>query len=166
MKATLGLCLLILLSACASTQSTKVPAPAEAPPVETLVFGFDAADGLRVDLTMATGESAMRCRMYRDGALQVEHPASPARGFEAFTKSGYFRGGGPGNAGLDLNYLHFEHADVSYKLYDEYSAEDDTTRIGVEIDGVEHPALPGSQRGSLSSLRDIDAIPLDRLVED
>lgn len=163
-KAKLSLGLALLLGACATTP----PAPEAAPltqtaagktsPTETLVFGFRTDDGKRVALMMAEDESTMVCRIYQDERLVLDYPEDRSRGFSAFTKSGYFRGGGPGNAGLDLNYCHFEQAGDHYKLYDEYSAEDDATRIGIDINGSEYEGLPESQEGSLSSLRYIDEI--------
>jgi hypothetical protein len=38
-----------------------------------------------------------------------------------------------GNEGLDLNYLQFEIGNYLYEVYEEYSASEDKTYVGVRI---------------------------------
>jgi hypothetical protein len=47
--------------------------------------------------------------------------------------SSYFRGGGPGNEGLDLQALTFVNGDARYEVYQEYTAVENTTHVGIRV---------------------------------
>lgn len=74
--------------------------------------------------------------VYRFGTtenIELEYPSDKKDSWNKFTYSYYLRGGGKENDGLDLNYLQFEIGNYLYKVYEEYSANDDRTDVGVKI---------------------------------
>jgi len=74
--------------------------------------------------------------VYRFGTtenIELEYPSDKKDSWNKFTYSYYLRGGGKENDGLDLNYLQFEIGNYLYEVYEEYSASDDTTHVGVKI---------------------------------
>ncbi len=81
------------------------------------------------------------------------------------------RGGGPGNAGEDLNYLEFQNENTKYEVYEEYSAEDNKTSVGIKVNmnnsrkEVDIKGLPKSIRGSLVPLRYDYPIPKKEIGE-
>lgn len=127
---------------------------------EELMFGFDVADSMKKVAICCDGEDYITYRFGTKDNLELEYPESLNDSWNQFTYSYYFRGGGPENEGLDLNYLRFHNGDYSYELYQEYSAVEDTTSIGIRITNEktqEVTEIEGdskSQQGSLLSFRD------------
>lgn len=131
---------------------------------ETQLFGFTTTSGRVMSICTAADTSYIVYRYGRPGHVELEYPRQLRGSWSAFTYSYYLRGGGAANAGLDLNELSFENAGYAYTVYEEYSAEDDTTRYGIRItDPQGNPAedihgLPESVIGSLIPLRDNEKI--------
>ncbi len=101
--------------------------------------------------------------VYRFGTtenIELEYPGDKKDSWNKFTYSYYLRGGGKENDGLDLNYLQFEIGNYLYKVYEEYSANDDRTYVGVKIinetDNNESDIIGDSKNkiGSLIYLRE------------
>lgn len=109
--------------------------------------------------------------VYRFGSIdkiELEFPKDKNNSWSQFTYSYYFRGGGPGNAGLDLNYLIFCNGDYTYTVYQEYSAEDDEQKVGIRIknkkgEEFEIEGNSASIIGSLTDLRFNDRIRIKEL---
>ncbi len=105
--------------------------------------------------------------VYRSGLpshIELEYPKDKKTSWQSFEYAYYLRGGGASNEGLDLNYLSFSNGDWRYTIYQEYSAETNTTAVGIRLindkDGkkLDLPGLLDSVEGSLVPLRDNDKI--------
>lgn len=101
--------------------------------------------------------------MYRFGTkekVELEFPKNNDDSWSKFTYSYYLRGGGAGNEGMDLNYLTFENGGYEYQVYQEYTAKDNVTNVGVKIKNkstnkeTDIKGLSTSIKGSLISLRE------------
>ena len=71
------------------------------------------------------------------------------------------RGGGAENEGMDLNYLSFENGGYEYQIFQEYTAKDNVTNVGIKIiDKATNKetdiikGLSNSIEGSLINLRE------------
>jgi len=126
---------------------------------EEVIFSFKLKSGKSAVLLKGENESYLVYRFGTNKNIELEYPTElSAESWQKFTYSYYFRGGGKENAGLDLNYVAFENIGYSYKLYDEYSAEDDSRHTGVlvtDTEGKERDitGAKGSAVGSLVPLR-------------
>ena len=112
--------------------------------------------------------------VYRSGTasnVELSFPEDLADSWSRFEFASYLRGGGAQNEGLDLNHLSFNNGGWRYTVYQEYSAADDTTSVGVRLTRlsdkkkVDLPGTPGTLKGSLVSLRDEDRIPRGELPD-
>lgn len=147
------LVILILLTASVQTFSQLVHDG------EEIIFSFKLKSGKTALLLKGENDSYIVYRFGTNRKIELEYPAElNTDSWQKFTYSYYFRGGGKENAGLDLNYVSFENNGYSYKLYDEYSAEDDSRHTGIlvtDAEGKERDitGAKGSAKGSLVSLR-------------
>lgn len=86
-------------------------------------------------LSICVSEEQPNYIIYRFGTkekIELEFPDNKIDSWSKFTYSYYLRGGEKENAGLDLNYLSFSRNGFEYQVYQEYSAEDDATNVGVD----------------------------------
>lgn len=126
---------------------------------EEIIFSFKLKSGKTAVLLKGENESYIVYRFGTNKNIELEYPiVLSAESWQKFTYSYYYRGGGKENAGLDLNYVTFENNGFTYKLYDEYSAEDDSRNTGVLVTDTEGKELDitgtkGSAKGSLVQLR-------------
>ena len=134
---------------------------------EINIFSFQSIANKTISLSLDTVSNIL---IFKNGAakenlivvkdaLKDESPV--------FIYSYYFRGGGKDNAGLDLNYVRFNHENRDYELFDEFSAEDEAYAVGLRINdlgsGYEH-AIEGkyeSIRGSIIDFRWNEMIPVE-----
>lgn len=108
--------------------------------------------------------------VYRFGTkdkIELEYPKDKADSWNKFTYSYYLRGGGAENEGMDMNYLTFENGGYEYRIYQEYTAIDDTTQVGIKITDkatkkeTDLKGLSNSTEGSLIDLRDNTKIKIE-----
>lgn len=102
--------------------------------------------------------------VYRFGTkdkVELEFPANKADSWSKFIYSYYLRGGGAENEGMDLNYLSFENGGYEYQIFQEYTAKDNVTNVGIKIiDKATNKetdiikGLSNSIEGSLINLRE------------
>jgi hypothetical protein len=75
--------------------------------------------------------------VYRYGTLnkiELEYPVNKNKqSWDRFTYSYYFRGGGKTNAGMDLNYVHFNVNGYEYSIFYNYTAENESNKVGINI---------------------------------
>jgi len=116
----------------------------------------------------AKQENYIRYRFGFNDSIEFEYPKDKENSWNAFRFSSYLRGGGASNEGLDLNYLTFVNGSYEYKIYDEYSAADDSYHVGVivtDLNTKNETDMIGdstTKQGSLSNLRGSD-IPQEDL---
>lgn len=131
---------------------------------ETEIFRFKTNAGKTAVICKGENESYLVYRFGTNSKVELRYPADlNESSWELFTYSYYFRGGGKENAGLDLNYLTFTNNGYTYKLYQEYSAEDNSEAAGVIITGMDIndtdiKAVKNSVKGSLIDLRYIEKL--------
>lgn len=173
MGAMLAILLICSLTAC------KVPKPPDAPKVqydenlcaenEEVLFYFKVTQSAKA-LAICTSTNQPDYIVYRYGTrekIELEFPASKVESWQQFTYSYYLRGGGPGNEGLDLNYLRFGNGGYKYEVYQVYSAADDAMQVGVRITDkatnkrTEIKGVSESMKGSLAVLRENTKIRIE-----
>ncbi|HWA07463.1 MAG TPA: hypothetical protein VG961_13000 [Ignavibacteria bacterium] len=126
---------------------------------ETEIFRFKTNSGKTAIICTGENESYIVYRFGTNKKVELVYPAAMnSDSWSLFTYSYYFRGGGKENAGLDLNYLSFENNGYIYKLYQEYSAEDNSESAGILVTGAngletDLKAVKNSVKGSLIDLR-------------
>lgn len=115
-------------------------------PMETTYDNYLCGNKEKVILSFSIEESGKTLSLcvsdeqdyivYRFGTtenIELEYPSDKKDSWNKFTYSYYLRGGGTENDGLDLNYLQFEIGNYLYEVYEEYSASEDRTYVGVRI---------------------------------
>ena len=146
--------ILILLLVTASTTFAQLIKKGE-----TEIFRFKTNSGKTAIICTGENESYIVYRFGTNSKVELTYPAAMnSDSWSLFTYSYYYRGGGKENAGLDLNYLTFENNGYTYKLYQEYSAEDNSEVAGILVTGAngvetDFKAVKNSVKGSLIDLR-------------
>lgn len=129
-------------------------------PNEKVIFSFDTQNGKTVTLSK---DKKGRYLIYRFGTkskTEFEFPGKSKNSWSAFTYSGWLRGGGLANAGIDLNYVYFINNNFRYIIYDTYFAEGDKKSIGVKVINLRSKSttnIPGNlatRKGTLSGFRE------------
>lgn len=102
--------------------------------------------------------------VYRFGTkdnVELEYPkVKDAKSWSKFIYSYYMRVGGADNEGVDLNYITFDNGGFEYRIYSEYSANEDKTRVGIVVTDLDTGTVTDiegrsdSILGSLITLRD------------
>jgi len=130
---------------------------------EEALFSFQIADQ---EITAAICISKLEPGyiVYRYGTkdkIELEYPQNKDEtSWGDFTYSYYMRGGGADNEGVDLNYLIFDNSGYEYQIYEEYSATEDKTDVGIKVTNTEtgeETDIKGNSdtiQGSLIPLRD------------
>ena len=138
---------------------------------EEVLFSFKLANSPKT-LSVCLSKTQPDYIVYRFGTkdkVELEFPANKADSWSEFTYSYYLRGGGAGNEGMDLNYLWFENGGYEYKVYQEFTAEDNTTKVGIKITdkatnkATDIKGLSDSIEGSLINLRENKKIKIEIL---
>lgn len=129
---------------------------------EEVLFSFKLANSPNT-LSVCISKTQPDYIVYRFGSkdkVELEFPENKADSWSKFTYSYYLRGGGAGNEGMDLNYLSFENGGYEYQIYQEYTAKDNMTNVGIKITDkatnkeTDIRGLSDSIEGSLISLRE------------
>ena len=134
---------------------------------EECVFRFETSSGKILSFSIGTLESGQYLvyRFGTDSTIELEFPSERKGSFENFIYSYYFRGGGAVNERLDLNRVTFRNGDYRYVVYEEHSASDSLSRVGVRVINeetgkeFEMKGRPESVKGSLVDFRFDDRIP-------
>ena len=99
---------------------------------ETTIIAFQLAGSgkyISVCQSQTEGSSYIIYRSGRPSHIELEYPKDKVTSWQSFEYSYYLRGGGTANEGLDLNYLSFSNGDWKYIIYQEYSAETNSTKF-------------------------------------
>lgn len=135
---------------------------------ESLLFGFPMKDSEKLlSLCAATDKSSMTYRYGRPNQVELEFPGDRKNSWQQFEYSYYFRGGGDGNEGLDLNTLTFTTDGYSYKIYDEYYSKERSSSVGIRVTNqstkkvTDLVGLSEKKQGSLVGLKGslVKAVP-------
>ena len=138
---------------------------------EEVLFSFKLANSPKT-LSVCVSKIQPDYIIYRFGTkdkVELEFPENKADSWSKFTYSYYLRGGGAGNEGMDLNYLTFENGGYEYQVYQEYTAKDNVTNVGVKITNkstnkeTDIKGLSNSIEGSLINLRENEKIKTEIL---
>lgn len=127
---------------------------------QNLSFAFTTENKGLVKLTFDSGNNELAFAYVPVGSPGILLQDKLDDSIAIFTYTYYFRGGGKVNAGLDLNYLSFIYGLNKYTLYQEYSAEANSTEIGLRIseltseeEEVEIIGLIEAMSGNLTDFR-------------
>ncbi len=135
---------------------------------ETEIFRFKTNGGKTAVICKGENESYLIYRFGTNSNVELQYPAElNESSWQLFTYSYYYRGGGKENAGLDLNYLTFTNNGYTYKLYQEYSAEDNSENAGIivtdkDMKETDIKAVKKSVKGSLIDLRYTEKVKRDQ----
>jgi len=101
---------------------------------EEIIISFSIKDSDKVVVLCVLKEkpSYLVFRLGTSENVDFELLDNSTDSWNKFIYSYYLRGGGSENEGLDLNYLTFEYNGTKYELFQEYSAENDATDIGIK----------------------------------
>ena len=102
-------------------------------PNETNIFSFKTISGKQVVLSKDTANAYIIYRFGSASKVEFEYPADLKTSWKHFKYSFYLRGGGPDNAGMDLNNLYFENNGFRYVIYNNYHAEGNVLETGVFV---------------------------------
>jgi hypothetical protein len=111
-------------------------------PSEVNILSFKTDKGKVVQLNEDTASNSLVFRYGTLGNWEIVFIDNLDDDEAIFSSSGYFRGGGIDNAGLDLNYLHFNYDGYDYSVFDEWSAEGETHAHGVRIEATAGSTTP------------------------
>lgn len=135
---------------------------------ETEIFRFKTKGGKTAVICKGESDSYLVYRFGTSSNIELQYPSELNEGsWQLFTYSYYFRGGGKENAGMDLNYLSFNNNGYNYKLYQEYSAEDNSEAAGIivtdkDLKETNIKAAKNTVKGSLIDLRYTDKVKRDQ----
>jgi hypothetical protein len=133
---------------------------------EETLFSFKLADSSKT-LSVCVSKEQQDYIVYRLGSkdkIELEFPKNKADSWSKFTYSYYLRGGGAENEGMDLNYLSFEDDGYEYEIYQEFTAKDNMTSVGIKITDkatnkiTDIKGLNNTVEGSLINLRENEKI--------
>lgn len=99
---------------------------------EEIVYSFKTEKGKSVVLCVTIDKDYMIYRYGTDEKVELEFPNILNE--TSFTRFKYYylhRGGGPQNAGMDMNYIVFKNGSYKYVIYDEI--DEDVTHCGIRV---------------------------------
>jgi len=100
---------------------------------EINLYSFNAKKGKTIALSKDTLTNRLIYRCSKKGIVEFEMIDDLNDNTRVFSYSYYFRPGGKENAGLELYALQFEKGEFTYKVYYEYSAEENKEWTGLNI---------------------------------
>lgn len=125
---------------------------------EKVVFGFKLKkSNKRVSICTSEEKDYIVYRFGTKDRVELEFPKEKENSWDKFAYSYYLRGGGKENIGLDLNHIIFENGDFSYDIYQDYSAEDGVTSVGIIVKNTkskEETRIDGSFESLIGTLID------------
>lgn len=138
---------------------------------EEIIISFTIADSDKV-VSLCTSKEEPSYLVYRFGTpenIELEYPENQVDSWDSFTYSYYLRGGASDNEALDLNYVTFEYNGLRYQIFQEYSSNSESTKVGIRMTDLttnEETILEASEDsiiGNLIELRDNDKIKIEQL---
>lgn len=161
--------------------NTTTPVPETTPKImynenlctddEEVLFSFKIENSAKI-LSICLSKKQPDYIVYRFGTkekIELEFPEIKSDSWTKFTYSYYLRGGGKENGGMDMNYLSFENGGYEYQIYQEYTAKDELTKVGVKIKEkstnkeTDIKGLSNTKIGSLINLRGNNKIKIENL---
>lgn len=136
---------------------------------EEVLFSFKIENSSKT-LSICLSKIQLDYIVYRFGTkdkIELEFPENLTDSWNKFNYSYYLRGGGAGNEGMDMNYLTFENGGFEYQIYQEYTAIDKLTQVGVKITDkstkkeTDIKGLSNTIKGGLIELRDNTKIKIE-----
>lgn len=136
---------------------------------EEVLFSFKIENSPKI-LSVCISKTQPDYIVYRFGTkdkIELEFPENKADSWSKFIYSYYLRGGGAGNEGMDMNYLTFENSGYEYQIYQEYTAKDKVTQVGIKITDkstkkeTDIKGLSNTIEGSLIKLRENKKIKIE-----
>lgn len=127
---------------------------------ETLVFSFTTKSGKKLVIAKRLEDNSIIYRFGTTKKIEMEYVGNKIGNDHKMYYSYYLRGGGAGNEGMDLNYVHFTKAKITYVVYDTYYAMDNTSKIGIKVIDLstnKTTDISGdnkTRKGSLTDFRD------------
>jgi hypothetical protein len=137
-------------------------------PSEKILYSFNTDNKKKVVLALDTLTNTMIYRFGTEAKTELEIKDNLDDTIRVFTYNFYMRGGGAENSALDLNYIVFENNGFEYRLYDEYSAEDNSSEIGIRVMDLQTNAvteMKGEEKSKRNSLVDFRFTGLVPVIE-
>ncbi len=127
---------------------------------EKLVYHLKMKNGKQLSVCIDKDEKYIVYRYGSRNKIELEYPKEKdLSSFQKFEYSGWSRGGGIENSGMELTYLAFTNKQVKYVIYDTYFAEGNKSNAGIKVIESENKitdlkGLIKSRKGNLSDLKD------------
>jgi hypothetical protein len=132
---------------------------------EELVFSFKTTTNKLMTLTRDVNNNYIVYRYGTESKTELEVKDNLKDDIPKFYYSFVFRGGGPGNEAVDINWVYFYNKQFRYVIYDEYISVSDKRKFGIQIinqktkEEFTIDGIAGSKKGSLLDLRFSDLLP-------
>ena len=133
---------------------------------EVNVYSFQLKSGKNISLSRDTLENKLIYRCVKKGTVELEIVDDLNDTIPVFTYVYYFRGGGKGNDGLDLNSVQFDNGGYHYEIYNNYYATEESLDLGIAVMNISSLKLTdlkgknGSVEGSIIDFRFDRIIPV------
>jgi hypothetical protein len=133
---------------------------------ESVIFSFETQSGKHVLLAKDKDNAYIVYRYGATDTAEFEYPEKNEDSWKKFEYSYYFRGGGPNNEGMDLNYLYFINNGYKYTIYDTYYAAQNKSEIGISVTNlktnkiVDIKGAAKSRKGTITDFRNNNLVKI------
>jgi hypothetical protein len=100
---------------------------------EKLVYSFKTYSGKTLMIAKDSNDRYLVYRYGTDSLIELEYPKNKNNSWKKFKYSYWLRGGGPENAGIDINFLYFDIDHYRYVVYWTYYSESEETNCGIKV---------------------------------
>lgn len=121
---------------------------------ETVLISLLLEDSNIMSVCIGSENEYIVFRMGKPDNIELIYPENKSNSWQIFSYEYYFRGGGPDNEGVDLNYLLFSTDESSFEIFEEYTSDSESAGIKITKQKAEETILKGEiLKGSLIPLR-------------
>lgn len=133
---------------------------------ENLAFAFQTKNGKKLTICTDKDDAYIVYRFGTADKIEIEFPENKDEtSFQKFEYTGWERGGGVQNEGMNLNYLAFSTNGFKYIIYDTYFAVGDKESVGIRVVNTQTKkqtdikGIYKTIKGNLGDFRSDDRIP-------
>jgi hypothetical protein len=121
---------------------------------EKVVFSFISKNNKIMSICISKDKSYIVYRYGTKEKIELEYPKDKKDSWSKFKYTYYFRGGGPENEGIDLNYLIFNNNGYTYTIFQEYYSVEGRTKCGLRIENSNKIEIKGDIKSAIGTLVD------------
>lgn len=132
---------------------------------EKVVFTFQTKNGKQVFLCKDSSNNYLVYRFGTKDKIEFEYPKIKDKtSWKKFAYSGWLRGGGIRNEGIDLNYLAFINEQTKYVLFYTYFANGERAEVGIRVIDLKTNkttiiwGIKRTQKGGFSDIQELNLV--------